>query len=89
MVFGARTVGARTLKTSDGGSPDLRAALDTQLRRLRSWEDQADRSTTAVVYREMLVAATATVLAGGRDVRGWGEYGACADPRKRRKTATA
>lgn len=52
MVFGTRTVGARTLKTSDGASPDLRAALDTQLRRLRSWEDQADLDVLCTCRRE-------------------------------------
>ncbi len=88
LQYGAPRSTPRSPKPSDSGSPDLRAALDRQLRQLRSWEDPADTSSIAVVYRDMLDAAKATALAGGRDVRGWGEYGACRDDRKRHRAAS-
>ncbi len=86
LKFGAQA-GPRTI-SMDGNAAQV-AALGRQLRHLRTLEDPANMDPLAVTYREMCAGADARILAGAYAVRGWGEYGACADPRKARTAATA
>lgn len=56
LTFGSQA-GLRAPAGSKDGSPEQRALVDAQMRRLRSYEDAGDTSETAVVYRELLAAA--------------------------------
>jgi hypothetical protein len=72
---------ATTPPAPTSGTAEGRAERSLFFRRLAEVEAMP-------VYAEMLAAAEATKRAGEDYARGWGEYSACGDPRKRRKTAS-
>lgn len=53
------------MTADDDASSREMAALEAQRRRLRSLEDPANASPTAVVYREMVEAAEVAIRANG------------------------
>jgi hypothetical protein len=58
----------------NGGSPEGRAELDLQLRRLASWEDPMNDSPLAVTYRECLASADRRQAGAAKRCRA-GEHG--------------
>lgn len=76
--------GVSTKPFDRGGSPANAAALEAQMRRLRSMED------SSAVYAEMRTLADDRAKTGTPPpwAPGWGEYGSTHDPRKRRTGAS-
>jgi len=78
LTFGVQA-GLRAPSTSRDGSAEQRVLVDSQLRRLRSWEDPANQDPVARVYRWMCFRADAAVALRSTAA---GEYGACPKPGK-------